>query len=151
MRIKKYVYAEVKEELEAAQMTGEKTHEAAAVPLGDEFGHWFYTRIRTQRNIEKAERQGKGLCMTLDRYEAVEDELLSLAERIGMDVESDIQNGTGMIRLVFHHFDLHKKEEPELLTAIAQAVREADYMYLGTCERYGETLVRLELQYDLNV
>ena len=157
MRIKETFYAEVKEErdeemeeeLEEEMDPEEDCAEQAQPDTG--LAEWVYKGIWTRRRIDKTERMAKGLCMTLEEYETIEQNLLNLAEIIGMDIESDIQRGEGVIRLVVDHFDLHRSENPGQMDALAEAVRRADYLYTGLTERYGEKLIQLCLHYDLNM
>ena len=51
------------------------------------------------------------------------------------------------------YFYREVKEEQDLIQAEEEssgaAPRSADYMHQDSCERYGETLVRLSLHFDL--
>ncbi|MBQ2956903.1 MAG: hypothetical protein IJE08_10620 [Clostridia bacterium] len=148
MRIKEYFYREVKEEQDLIQAE-EESSGAATRSADDDFVRRFFEGISAQRKKEHEERKQAGLCMSLKQYEVIESSLLELAERVGLDIEADIVHETARICIVYPHLGLHRKEEPELMDALSQAIRSADYMHQDTCERYGETLVRLSLHFDL--
>lgn len=146
MKISESFYGELREEDELVfgSSGGEQPDR------GDpEFIRRFFDTIGQWRREDLSKRRTQGLCMTPAQFEALQKELLDLTGRIGLDIESDIVNGVGFAALVFHHFDLHKAEDPELLASLALSIQRADYLHVGICEKYGDKLIKLTLQYDL--
>lgn len=149
MRIHEEFYKEMKEEYDLAMEDEEDTPEADEGNA--DFQKWFYEGILAGRQAERRRRREAGELLKMSDFEFIERQLLELADRVGMDIDSDIQNGTGAVSLAAHHIDLHKSEEPELLTALADAIGRADYLRFDTAQRYGQTIMRMTVQYDLDI
>ena len=111
----------------------------------------FVSKLHEVRQQEKLQKIAEGRCTSVLQFKSLVDGALEIAERIGMDISADIQNETGIISLSVLHFDLHEKEEPELIAHLSKLISHADYQLFDTIEKYNEILVRFTFYYDLDL
>jgi len=116
----------------------------------DEFLHQFVERLNEKQQAERAEKHKAGLCLPVSEFSRFADLADNLAGRIGLDFAADSQNGVGFLSLTGRGLELHSKEEPELIDSLTQIISHADKLCIETTQKYGQTLARIALYYDLD-
>lgn len=115
-----------------------------------EFVTWFVKSLAESRASTRAQKRLDGDCLPMADFERLAELADGMAAGLGLDFLAESADYVGHISLTGRKLELYSREEPERIDALAQIVARADRLYFETVRKYGLTLVRLAVYYDLD-